>query len=118
MISFKDNHMSMFIILPKRYNAMEDLEQGLRSHRIFDTLDSRMKALRVSVAIPKFRLEESLDMKKVLQKLAVTDAFAHRANFSRISDESNLYLSAAFHKAFIDVSEEGTEAAAATGTIP
>ena len=69
----------------------------------------------VEVFLPRFTLEESYDMECVLRDLGVTDAFeAAQADFSGMSCQQDLHLSKIVHKSFVEVTEEGTEAAAAT----
>ena len=69
----------------------------------------------MEIAIPKFRAESEFSLRDVLSRLGMADAFSGSADFSGIDDRRDLYLSEVVHKAFVDVSEEGTEAAAATG---
>ncbi|ERE77941.1 serpin B6 isoform 1 [Cricetulus griseus] len=61
--------------------------------------------------------KENYDMKDVLCKLGMTDAFEDRADFSGMSSKKGLFLSKVVHKSFVEVNEEGTEAAAATAAI-
>ncbi|KHJ48406.1 serine proteinase inhibitor [Trichuris suis] len=71
-----------------------------------------------TVHIPKFKLEYELQLKAVLQRLGLTDMFSSElADFSKITGSRDLYVSEAFHKAFIEVNEKGSEAAAATAVI-
>ncbi|MEJ1284664.1 hypothetical protein NN561_015650 [Cricetulus griseus] len=72
---------------------------------------------KVEVFLPQFKLEENYDMKDVLCKLGMTDAFEDRADFSGMSSKQGLFLSKVVHKSFVEVNEEGTEAAAATAAI-
>ena len=69
---------------------------------------------QVTLALPKFRLETALDLIPVLRRLGVTQAFTASADFGGITDAARLAVSAVAHKAYIDVDEQGTEAAAAT----
>ena len=72
----------------------------------------------VEVFLPRFTLEESYNMEGVLRDLGMTDAFdALHANFSGMSSRRGLHLSKVVHKSFLEVTEEGTEAAAATGAM-
>ena len=72
----------------------------------------------VEVSLPRFTLEASYDMEEFLRDLGVTDAFEEaRADFSGMSSGRGLHLSKVMHKSFVEVTEEGTEAAAATGAV-
>ena len=66
--------------------------------------------------IPRFKLTEEFQLTSVLSTLGMPSAFQpNKANFSGMNGRSDLFIGAAIHKAFVDVNEEGTEAAAATG---
>ena len=69
----------------------------------------------VIVSVPKFKMTHKFDMKAVLEAMGMTDAFSRKADFSGMTGGRDLFISAVVHKAFVDVNEEGTEAAAATG---
>lgn len=72
----------------------------------------------VDVYLPRFKLEEDYDMEDVLRRLGMTDAFEEgSADFSGMSSKGSLHLSKVLHKSFVEVNEEGTEAAAATAGI-
>lgn len=73
---------------------------------------------QVLVKIPSFKLDYDLDLKPPLQALGIKQAFdAGTADFSGITGTRDLSIAAAVHKAFVEVNEEGTEAAAATGIV-
>jgi serpin B len=69
----------------------------------------------VRVTIPKFRVESEFSLASTLSEMGMPSAFTRAADFSGIAGRRDLYLSRVVHKAFVDVAEEGTEAAAATG---
>ena len=70
---------------------------------------------QVTLALPRFRLESAFDLIPALRRLGVSEAFADNADFSGITAAEPLRIGAVVHKAYIDVDEHGTEAAAATG---
>ena len=107
----------MLIILPNRLNGLRALESKLvTSKNWMGLLDKRMKEQKLTVAVPRFKIQGSFDLKKALINLGMTDLFDYRkADLSGMSQSNELFVSDAFHKAFIEVNERGTEAAAATG---
>jgi serpin B len=102
----------MLILLPERIDGMESLEEQLTAENL-EKWRSEMTKSRLFLQIPKFTLETDYNLVKDLMALGIKDAFGP-ADFSGISSES-LFIDRAVHKAFVDVNEKGTEAAAATG---
>ncbi|KAJ1200955.1 hypothetical protein NDU88_004774 [Pleurodeles waltl] len=77
-----------------------------------------MGKAEVELLLPKFQLKESYDMREILSSMGMSDAFNQgKADLSGMSNKNDLYLSNVFHKAFVEVNEEGTEAAAATAAV-
>ena len=102
------------IVLPKSADGLPTLEKSLNGAVVAEWLSS-LAPRTVEVALPKFRSESEFSLRDVLAQLGMRDAFQRSADFSGIDDRRDLFLSVVRHKAFVDVSEEGTEAAAATG---
>jgi serpin B len=71
----------------------------------------------VHVFLPRFKMTSQFQLKGVLESMGMTLAFSQQADFSGISSEEQLFISTVIHKAFVDVNEQGTEAAAATGVV-
>jgi serpin B len=108
--------LSMVILLPAARDGLPALEQGLSPSSLeawLASLDfSRLR--HTHVTLPMFRMEYSVGLIEALRQAGVVKAFdPNGADFSAISG-GRLHVSAVFHKAFVDVNEEGTEAAAAT----
>jgi serpin B len=102
------------ILLPKKGAPADTLQAGLNPDRLSGWIGS-LQNRKVEVAIPKFRVEYKAALVPVLEKLGMRSAFSPTADFSGIDDRRDLQLSQVVHKAYIDVTETGTEAAAATG---
>ena len=79
--------------------------------------DGEAPRREVDAYLPKFKLETSFGLKPTLEAMGMKRAFSRDADFSGISSTEPLYISAVLHKAYVDVNEEGTEAAAATGVV-
>jgi len=76
-----------------------------------------MSRNQVALSMPRFRLESAFDLIPTLKRLGVAEAFSERADFSGITEAERLRISAVAHKAYVDVDEQGTEAAAATAVV-
>ncbi len=111
-LPYEGHELGMVVILPKAAEGLDSLESSLR----VDWL-TRMQRRKVSVSLPRFRIERAVALQAVLASLGMPDAFGAGADFSGINGKRDLFLSAVLHKAFVDVNEAGTEAAAATAVM-
>ena len=102
------------IILPKSASGITEVEKSLTPEQLA-ALFGNVPTGSVEVSIPKFRADSQFSLGEVLARMGMSTAFTNRADFSGIDGRRDLLISAVQHKAFVDVSEEGTEAAAATG---
>lgn len=102
------------ILLPKKGVSVEAMEAGMTPERLAGWI-GQLQNRTVQVEIPKFRIESDFPLAKVLEGLGMASAFSPDADFSGIDDRRDLQLSQVIHKAYVDVAEQGTEAAAATG---
>ncbi len=108
--------LSMVVILPGGNVSLAAAEGSLSGSGLSD-LKSRLSPQRVMVYFPKFRLETDYSLTGDLKAMGMPIAFSDGADFSGMDGTRNLVISDIVHKAYIDVNEEGTEAAAATGGI-
>ncbi|XP_051929567.1 leukocyte elastase inhibitor-like [Hippocampus zosterae] len=123
-LPYLDDELSMLILLPEETSDGTDpllkLEEEL-THAKLDEWTSRDNMdihSEIVVHLPKFKLEEEYELNEPLAKLGMTDVFcAAKADLSGMNGEGGLFLSTVAHKAFVEVNEEGTEAAAATAGI-
>ncbi|XP_028821069.1 leukocyte elastase inhibitor-like [Denticeps clupeoides] len=113
--------LSMFVMLPFQIEdnttGLQKLEQDLTHERLLAlTHPDKMHKGRVMVSLPRFKMEETYNLKDVLLSMGIVDAFDPcRCDLSGMSSGRDLVMSKVVHKSFIEVNEEGTEAAAATG---
>ncbi|XP_054478807.1 leukocyte elastase inhibitor-like isoform X2 [Anoplopoma fimbria] len=120
---YKGKELSMLILLPNEVEdsttGLEKLEKELTYENFMEwTRPDMMDEVQVQVGLPRFKMEENYDMKKVLVSMGMVDAFeASMCDFSGMAPGNDLVLSKVVHKAFVEVNEEGTEAAAATAGI-
>jgi len=111
---YADGDLSMIIFLPKRIDGLADFEKTLTAERLSRWL-ARFSKREVIVSIPKFKMTSQFSLSSVLKSMGMTTAFVPGvADFSGMNGKRDLFISAVIHKAYVEVNEEGTEAAAAT----
>lgn len=118
-LPYKGKKFEMVFILPKKIDGLNALEEK-SSSELLQHINSRFIMSAVQISIPKFVIESELDLIKVLPKLGITDIFNDaKSDFSHLIREhtDNMYVSKAVHKVIVELSEEGTEAAAATTVV-
>jgi serpin B len=114
---YAGGELSMVILLPKKRDGLKKLEASLTSKNIRIWLGS-MRKVEAILYMPKFKMDSSFFLKNALSSMGMPDAFSpDKADFSGIASGRDLYINDVIHKAFVDVNEEGTEAAAATGVV-
>ncbi|CAH2284160.1 serpin B6-like [Pelobates cultripes] len=122
-IPYVNNELSMIILLPDDIEdsttGLEKLEKELTHENFLQWTNPEMMDLtEMELYLPKFKLEDNYDLKSALISMGICDAFDHgKADFSAMSANNELLLSKVIHKSFVEVNEEGTEAAAATAGI-
>uniref|UniRef100_A0A8C9PK63 Serpin domain-containing protein n=1 Tax=Spermophilus dauricus TaxID=99837 RepID=A0A8C9PK63_SPEDA len=116
-LPYASKELSMIILLPDDGVDLSSVENNLTFDKFIAwTKAASMKNIEVEVFLPRFKLQEDYDMESVLQRLGMVDAFQQgKADLSAMSTETDLCLSKVVHKSVVEVNEEGTEAAAATG---
>ncbi len=110
--------LSMLVFLPEKMDGLEEMEKTL-DEKTFEECVRMLRqspGTKVKVYIPRFTMTSQFDLSKELRGLGMKRAFSD-ADFSGMNGKKNLALSNVIHKAFIDVNEQGTEAAAATGVM-
>ncbi|KAG8223127.1 hypothetical protein J437_LFUL000548, partial [Ladona fulva] len=119
-LPYMGQQLSMVILLPDKTSSLTELESKIfeEAFDLSGILTNHVRAIEVNVTLPKFKIEVAINLKGPLRKIGMTDMFGGNANFSSISDTlPGLKVSKINQKVFLEVSEEGTEAAAATGKL-
>lgn len=114
-LPYEGNELSMLILLPKN-DDLKSLEESLS----YNNLHEWKKLLfeqRVDVYLPRFKFETKYFMAEDLEQMGMPLAFSRGADFSGMSGIKDLFISKVIHQAFVEVNEEGTEAAAATAVM-
>ncbi|XP_055415168.1 serpin B3-like isoform X2 [Bubalus kerabau] len=116
-IPYKGEELSMMVLLPNEVDGLQELEDQLTAEKLIAwTSPQNMGKQEVDLYLPRFKVEESYKLVPTLRALGMVDAFNDRvANFSGMTGRRDLVVSTVVHKSFVEVTEEGTEAAAATG---
>ncbi|MBA2227770.1 serpin family protein [Thermogemmata fonticola] len=120
-LPYVGKRLSMTILLPRKHDGLPDLEKQLSAEKLTQILGALRPAGKVEVFLPHFRLEmqQPYLLNEPLKALGIKKAFTTKeADFSGMhSGPEKLFISHVLHKAFVEVNEEGTEAAAATAIV-
>jgi serine protease inhibitor len=121
-LPYKGGALSMVFLVPQSADGLPRIESQLADGTLHDWL-SQLRGRSVHVFIPKFKLETEYPLKERLEALGMTRAFVPNlagegAQFDGMCESADpahrLFISQVLHKAFVETSEKGTEAAAAT----
>jgi serpin B len=124
-LPYVGNELSMVILLPRRVayvfegqttSGLATLEKEATAANLAAWM-GKFRKQKVVVSIPKFKTTAEFQLADTLKSMGMVDAFGGAADFSGMNGKKDLFISAVVHKAFVDVNEEGTEAAAATAVV-
>jgi len=121
-LPYGDGEAAMVVLLPDKVDGLSALQKSLTHDNLkkwLATLDKLRPTKMDEVALPKFKITwGAKDMVPLLKEMGMVDAVSmSKADFSGMDGTKRLYVKHVFHKAFVDVNEEGTEAAAATAVV-
>ena len=113
-LPYGDGDFSMTIILPREGNNIDTLISDM-SDESWNLLTSSLSPDTGDILLPRFKLEYDIDLEEPLTEMGMGIAFSEMlADFSKMSSQNDLFISSVLHKSFVEVNEEGTEAAAVT----
>jgi len=116
-LPYAGRQTAMTIVLPRKPDGLTAVE-GKLTAEWFAALSASLKLVgEIQLALPRFKIEADYELAKPLADLGMALAFSPQADFGGMSASERLMLSQVVHKAYVDVNEVGTEAAAATGAV-
>ncbi|XP_057872223.2 serpin-ZXA-like [Cryptomeria japonica] len=116
----QDNRsFSMYIILPNDINGLPELERKLDLNFLEHHLSPRSEVKVRSFQLPRFKVSSNVNATEILKNMGLVLPFSDDANFNDMVDcvSGRLCISDVFHNSFVEVNEEGTEAAAVTALV-
>jgi serpin B len=117
-LPYLHNELSMIVLLPDSPDELPALEKSLTAANLDKWISSLSYEETIVVTFPRFKINQQFELSSALEALGMKRAFqAGAADFSAITGDKSFSISAAIHKAYIDVDEQGTEAAAATAVM-
>ncbi len=115
-LPYSGNKFSMMMVLPESKTDFSSFIKSF-SYDDFNTITSNFAKKQVEVNIPKYKIETATELQKVLIQMGMPLAFSNKADFSGMTGKQDLKIDKVIHKAFVEVDEKGTEAAAATAVV-
>ena len=118
LMPYEKDEISMLILLPDNVGGLPALEHSLSDGNLQKWMTSLSYEHEVIVSLPRFKITQQFELSSTLESLGMKTAFdPNFADFSGMTGDKSLVISAAIHKAYIDLDENGTEAAAATAVV-
>ena len=114
-LPYEGEELSMLILLPKE-GDLDSIEKSINTKKISEYRNS-LQETQIDIYIPKFKFETKYFMAETLAEMGMPTAFGGGADFSGINGQGGIWIDKVIHQAFVEVNEEGTEAAAATAVI-
>lgn len=116
-LPYEGDDLSMVVLLPREIEGLDAFEQSLAVESL-NTWMAELSKQKVVVTLPRFKMTSEFGLAEILVAMGMKDAFSLKAaDFSGMTGRRDLFIDAVVHKAYVDVNEEGTEAAAATGVV-
>jgi serine protease inhibitor len=113
-LPYRGGGFSMVVLLPGETGGLEEIERRFNEPQLNSWL-ALARPQKVHVFLPKFKVAGQFGLAGTLAGMGMPAAFSSAADFSGMDGRRDLHISAVVHRAFVEVNEEGTEAAAATG---
>jgi len=119
-LPYSGENLKMAIFLPSKNSSLEKFLEKFSEEEWLSLL-AKFRIRNGTITMPRFKMEFAIELKEVLSKLGMPTAFdKENANFRKMCElkpGENVYINKVKHKAFVEVNEEGTEAAAATAVV-
>jgi serpin B len=115
-LPYQGDDLAMVVLLPRQIDGLPELEQQFNPSAAQNWVERLEPVHKVILTLPRFIMTQQFELSQTLSAMGMPQAFTPAADFSGMTGRPEFSISAAIHKAFIDVNEEGTEAAAATAT--
>ncbi|XP_049581458.1 neuroserpin [Syngnathus scovelli] len=113
---YEGEDMYMMIVLPRQEVPLASLEPIIKAP-LLEEWANNVKRQKVEVYLPRFKVEQKMDLKETLQELGIKSIFTKDADLSAMTGWKELYIGRAVQKAYLEVTEEGAEGAVGSGII-
>ena len=115
-MAYGDSIYSMSVFLPHPGHTTDEIMEAMNAES-WETWLSSFRNQNVEIFFPKFEMEYEIKLRGILSEMGMDRAFTSSADFSKMFEGGNVNISEVIHKAFVEVNEEGTEAAAVTVVV-